>query len=65
MAYFPAFMLACYIALFMYFKSKGGYQAVHIGADADVTHPSHDEPGLDRDVTADEAIADGAAGPSV
>jgi hypothetical protein len=27
MAFFPMFMLACYIALFMYFKSKGGYQA--------------------------------------
>lgn len=27
MAMFPAFMLICYIALFMYFKSKGGYQA--------------------------------------
>lgn len=27
MAMFPAFMLACYIILFLYFKSKGGYQA--------------------------------------
>lgn len=27
MAFFPAFMLLCYIALFLYFKSKGGYQA--------------------------------------
>ena len=27
MAYFPAFMLACYIVLFLYFKSQGGYQA--------------------------------------
>lgn len=27
MALFPTFMLACYIALFLYFKSKGGYKA--------------------------------------
>ena len=27
MAFFPMFMLACYIILFLYFKSKGGYQA--------------------------------------
>ncbi len=27
MAAFPTFMLVCYIALFLYFKSKGGYQA--------------------------------------
>ncbi|MBI1311380.1 MFS transporter [bacterium] len=27
MALFPAFMLACYIVLFLYFKSRGGYQA--------------------------------------
>ena len=27
MVMFPAFMLACYIALFLYFKSKGGYKA--------------------------------------
>lgn len=27
MAFFPAFMLLCYIAMFLYFKSKGGYQA--------------------------------------
>lgn len=27
MALFPAFMLVCYIILFLYFKSKGGYQA--------------------------------------
>ncbi len=26
-AIFPTFMLTCYIALFLYFKSKGGYQA--------------------------------------
>jgi len=32
MAYFPAFMLACYIGLFLYFKSKGGYQAEELGA---------------------------------
>ena len=27
---FPAFMLTCYIALFLYFKSRGGYQAVQL-----------------------------------
>jgi len=32
MALFPAFMLACYIAMFLYFKSKGGYKAVDINA---------------------------------
>ena len=26
MALFPVFMLACYLALLMYFKSKGGYK---------------------------------------
>ncbi len=30
MAMFPAFMLCCYIALILYFKSRGGYKAVHI-----------------------------------
>ncbi len=30
MAAFPAFMLAAYIALILYFKSKGGYKAVHL-----------------------------------
>jgi MFS family permease len=35
MAMFPAFMLICYIGLFMYFKSKGGYDAqVLTGHDA-------------------------------
>lgn len=32
MAYFPCFMLACYIVLFLYFKSKGGYKAQELGA---------------------------------
>ena len=27
MAWFPAFMLACYIALIVYFRSRGGYRA--------------------------------------
>jgi hypothetical protein len=30
MAIFPAFMLACYLALIFYFKSKGGYKPVQI-----------------------------------
>jgi MFS family permease len=29
-AIFPCIMLVCYIILFLYFKSKGGYEAVHI-----------------------------------
>jgi MFS family permease len=32
MAMFPAFMLACYVALSLYFKSKGGYKAVDLAA---------------------------------
>lgn len=32
-AIFPAFMLVCYIAMFFYFKSKGGYKAVELAAD--------------------------------
>ena len=30
MAMFPAFMLCCYLGLLVYFKSKGGYIAVHL-----------------------------------
>ena len=30
MAMFPAFMLACYIALILYFKSRGGYKPVQL-----------------------------------
>jgi MFS family permease len=30
MAMFPAFMLCCYLGLLLYFKSKGGYIAVHL-----------------------------------
>ena len=32
MAFFPMFMLVCYIALALYFKSKGGYKPVDIGS---------------------------------
>jgi hypothetical protein len=32
-AIFPAIMLACYIGLIMYFKSRGGYKPVEIGGD--------------------------------
>jgi hypothetical protein len=32
MALFPTFMLVCYIILFVYFKSRGGYKA------QDITH---------------------------
>jgi MFS family permease len=34
MVMFPAFMLACYIGIFFYFRSKGGYKAVDL-------HSSH------------------------
>lgn len=37
MAYFPAFMLVCYLILIGYFKSKGGYQAEVL-----VGHAAHD-----------------------
>jgi len=32
MAIFPAFTFACYLALMLYFKSKGGYRAVQLTA---------------------------------
>ncbi|MBE7495447.1 MAG: MFS transporter [Verrucomicrobiaceae bacterium] len=32
MAMFPTFMLVCYLAMFFYFKSRGGYKAVDINA---------------------------------
>ncbi|HCN28901.1 MAG TPA: MFS transporter, partial [Verrucomicrobiales bacterium] len=32
MAMFPAFMLVCYMLMFLYFKSKGGYKAVDLMA---------------------------------
>ena len=32
MVMFPAFMLLCYIGIFLYFKMKGGYKAVDIGS---------------------------------
>ena len=50
MALFPAFMLICYLILFGYFQSKGGYKAVDIGG------REHTVGG------ADETIADGAVG---
>jgi MFS family permease len=34
MAFFPLFMLACYLALMAYFKSRGGYKPVQIGETA-------------------------------
>ena len=30
MAVFPAIMLVAYIALFLYFRSRGGYKPVHL-----------------------------------
>ena len=35
MAMFPAFTFACYLALFLYFKSKGGYRPVQLAAKND------------------------------
>jgi hypothetical protein len=35
MAMFPAFMFVCYIGMILYFRSKGGYKAVQIGAGAE------------------------------
>jgi hypothetical protein len=41
MALFPCFMLCCYVALFLYFKAKGGYKAEvltgHAAQDAEFT----------------------------
>jgi len=62
---FPAFMFVCYVILILYFKSRGGYTAVHLTAAGDHSHPSHGQQGkIDRHVTADEAIADGIVGPN-
>lgn len=62
---FPAIMLVCYLILIFYFRSKGGYTAVHLGAATDGSHPSHGEGGgIDRDVHADETYADGIRGPN-
>lgn len=64
-ALIPATMAVCYLLLILYFRSIGGYTAVHLDAEDDATHPSHGEPGgTDHHVTADEAIADGQAGPN-
>jgi MFS family permease len=38
MAMFPAFMLACYIGLILYFKSKGGYKPVELAGGANAPH---------------------------
>jgi MFS family permease len=60
----PATMAICYLILILYFRSIGGYTAVHLDADQDSSHPSHGEPpGTDHQVTADEAMADGSRGP--
>jgi hypothetical protein len=31
MAFFPSFMLACYVILHLYFKSTGGYKVQSLG----------------------------------
>ncbi len=38
MAIFPGFMFCCYIGLILYFKSKGGYKAVHLAGSPPVAH---------------------------
>jgi hypothetical protein len=40
MAMFPAIMLGCYIALFLYFRSKGGYKPVELGSDEELAAAS-------------------------
>jgi MFS family permease len=53
----PATMAVCYLILILYFRSIGGYKAVHLDAGQDPTHPAHGKPpGPDDDVAADEAI---------
>jgi hypothetical protein len=32
MALFPIFMLACYLALIVYFRSRGGYKPVQLAS---------------------------------
>jgi len=54
---FPAIMLACYLILIFYFKSKGGYQAVRL----ETVDGGREV--VDHHVTADEAIDDAAEGP--
>lgn len=39
MALFPAFTFVCYLALILYFKSRGGYRPVQISAEISVTRP--------------------------
>jgi len=48
MALFPTFMLVCYVILFLYFRSQGGYQAVDLGG------------GHHAVAAADETLADGS-----
>lgn len=42
MAFFPGFMLACYLALIVYFRSRGGYKPVDI-ASMKAAHSAADE----------------------
>ena len=44
MAMFPAFMLCGYVALILYFKSRGGYKAVHIAANENSPPPATPTP---------------------
>jgi hypothetical protein len=38
MAIFPSFMLICYIGMFLYFKSKGGYKPVELAGGGGGSH---------------------------
>ncbi|HDZ21790.1 hypothetical protein LCGC14_0454400 [marine sediment metagenome] len=55
-AVLPLIMAACYIALIVYFRAKGGYRAVDLAADGHVVG--------EHAVGVEEALADEAQGPS-
>ena len=39
MAYFPAFMLVCFLVLIVYFKTKGAYKPIELPRDEDAEAP--------------------------
>jgi hypothetical protein len=40
----PATMAICYLILILYFRSIGGYKAVHLDEDEQATESSHGDP---------------------
>ena len=52
-ALFPTFMLLCYVGLFLYFRSRGGYRAVEL----DTSGHKAGEPAVKREALADSAGA--------